>query len=113
MPTIEISHRGLCRLVGKNLTVDRLKDEGMLYAKGEIDEVKGDTLKVETKSSIEATDHGEAVLSEFVRADFYREFLLSRELDRENIAASWNNGVLTLRVPKGGSKTHKIAIESS
>ncbi len=51
MPTIEISHRDLCRLVGKNLTVGRLKDEGMLYAKGEIDEVKGDTLKVDIKDT--------------------------------------------------------------
>ena len=51
MPTIEVSYKDLCRLVGKPIPVSRLKEEGILFAKGEIEEVKGDTLKVDVKDT--------------------------------------------------------------
>ncbi|MHC4712133.1 MAG: Hsp20/alpha crystallin family protein [Planctomycetota bacterium] len=73
--------------------------------------VEGDNLRVETRAE-GREETGEAVLTEFAPVNFYREFVLSRELDRDNVAASWNNGVLTLKVPKGGAKTHKIAIDT-
>jgi len=74
--------------------------------------VDADTLKVETKAAREPSGHGRQIVSEFEPADFYREFILSRDLDRENIVASWNNGVLTLKVGKQAAATHKIEIEA-
>lgn len=70
----------------------------------------GDLLKVQTKSGRQDAGDGRMLLKEFVAADFYREFVLSRQLDRENIAASWNDGVLTLKVAKGAAKKHRIEI---
>lgn len=75
-------------------------------------DVDEDVLRLETTAEREE-EAGEAVLREFSPTNFYREFILSRQLDRENIAASWNNGVLTLKVPKGAARTHKIEIEAS
>jgi phenylalanyl-tRNA synthetase beta chain len=51
MPTIEISHRDLCRLVTKNIPVSELRESGILYAKGEIDDVNGDLLKIDIKDT--------------------------------------------------------------
>lgn len=51
MPTIEVSHQDLCKLVGKNIPVTKLEEEGILFAKGEIDEAKGDLLKVDIKDT--------------------------------------------------------------
>jgi len=62
--------------------------------------LEGDTLRVETSGETREAPAGEAVLAEFVRADFAREFALSRDLDREHIEASWSSGVLKLRIPK-------------
>ncbi len=50
MPKIEISHKDLCNLTGKKLSIDELKD-AILYAKGEIDEVTGDVLKIDSKDT--------------------------------------------------------------
>ena len=74
--------------------------------------VEGDSLTVRTKARIEPGESGEALLREFAPANFTREFILSRELDRDNIAASWSNGVLTLEVPKAAAKAHKIEVET-
>ena len=51
MPTIEVSHHDLCRMIGKKIPVSKLKEEGILFAKGEIDEAKGDLLKVDIKDT--------------------------------------------------------------
>jgi len=40
------------------------------------------------------------VYSEFCYGDFERSFLVSNEIDRDNIEASFDNGVLTLSLPK-------------
>jgi len=50
MPTIEVSHKDLCQLIGKKLAIEELKDV-ILYAKGEVDEVSGDLLKIDEKDS--------------------------------------------------------------
>ncbi|MCD6405065.1 MAG: Hsp20/alpha crystallin family protein [Planctomycetes bacterium] len=75
--------------------------------------VEGDSLRVETTAMIDGGGRGEVLLREFVPANFYREFVLSRDLDRENIHASWSNGVLTLKVPKAAeAQPHKIEIRT-
>jgi len=54
------------------------------------------------------------VYSEFCYGDFERSFLVSNEIDRDNIEASFDNGVLTLSLPKAETaKARKIALQSA
>jgi len=50
MPTIEISHRDLCGLVGKSMSAEEIA-EAVLYAKGELDEHRGDLMKIDVKDT--------------------------------------------------------------
>lgn len=50
MPKIEISQKDLCGLIGRRLSAEQLK-EFILYAKGEVDEVNGDMMKVDIKDT--------------------------------------------------------------
>ena len=50
MPTIEISHKDLCKLIGKRISLEQLKED-LLFAKGEIDSVEGDLLKIDIKDT--------------------------------------------------------------
>jgi HSP20 family protein len=54
------------------------------------------------------------VYSEFCYGDFKRSFVLSNEIDRDNIEASFDKGVLTLSLPKAETaKARKIALQST
>jgi len=49
----------------------------------------------------------------FVGGQYFRAFALSDEVDREKIEAAYDNGVLTLRLPRAAAaKTRKIEIKS-
>lgn len=50
MPTIDISKRDLEKLVGRKFTNAEV-DDALLYAKGELEEAEGDTLKVDVKDT--------------------------------------------------------------
>ncbi|MBI2543124.1 MAG: phenylalanine--tRNA ligase subunit beta [Candidatus Aenigmarchaeota archaeon] len=50
MPTIEVSYKDLCGLIGRKLSIEQLKDL-ILFAKGEIDAADGDLLKVDIKDA--------------------------------------------------------------
>lgn len=50
MPKIEISQKDLCGLIGRKLSTEQITDY-LLYAKTELDEVNGDTLKVDIKDT--------------------------------------------------------------
>lgn len=50
MPTIEVSKKDLCKLIGKNLPLEQLKD-AVEYAKSEIESAEGDVLKLDVKDS--------------------------------------------------------------
>ena len=50
MPTIEVSFKDLCSLIGKKLTLEELKDV-LLYAKGEVDAVDKDIIKIDIKDT--------------------------------------------------------------
>ncbi len=50
MPTIEVSHKDLCDLIGKKLSIAELKD-AVLFAKGEIDGIDGDLVKIDIKDT--------------------------------------------------------------
>ncbi len=71
------------------------------------------TLSVSGKRDAEAEDES----AEFVRVErtfghFYRSFSLPRTINAEGISASFNNGVLTVAVPKSEeSKPRQIEIQ--
>ena len=50
MPTIEVSQKDLCKLIGKKLELNELGD-AVAYAKAEIDSSEGDSLKLDIKDS--------------------------------------------------------------
>ena len=53
------------------------------------------------------------IYSEFCIGDFERTFVLSNEIDRDGIEATFKNGVLRLSLPKAEtSKARRIAIQS-
>ncbi|MCD6496184.1 MAG: phenylalanine--tRNA ligase subunit beta [Candidatus Aenigmarchaeota archaeon] len=51
MPTIEVNYEDLQELVGKHIPLDVLQEEGIMYAKGEVDEIEGETLKLDMKDT--------------------------------------------------------------
>lgn len=51
MPKIDVSYKDLCNLIGKKIPIDKLCEEEILFAKGEIDDVSGDTMKVDIKDT--------------------------------------------------------------
>lgn len=51
MPTLDILHKDLNKLLGKNLSLKEIEDKAILHIKGEIDGVDGDTLKVDCKET--------------------------------------------------------------
>ena len=51
MPTIEVNYQDLQALVGEHIPLDVLQDEGILYAKGEVDEIDGEVLKLDMKDT--------------------------------------------------------------
>lgn len=50
MPKIDASHKDLCNLIGRKLSVEQIA-EYILFAKGELDEVNGDLLKIDIKDT--------------------------------------------------------------
>src|SRR3989304_2336842 len=50
MPKLEISYSDLCQLVGKNIPKEKL-EEVLMYAKCEVEEIKGDSIAVENKDT--------------------------------------------------------------
>ena len=51
MPTLEVNYEDLCALIGKHVNLDVLRDEGILYAKGEVEDIDGLTLKIDSKDT--------------------------------------------------------------
>lgn len=51
MPTIEVNYQDLQSLIGEHIPLDVLQDEGILYAKGEVEEIEGEMLKLDMKDT--------------------------------------------------------------
>ncbi|MFH0956580.1 MAG: phenylalanine--tRNA ligase beta subunit-related protein, partial [Candidatus Aenigmatarchaeota archaeon] len=51
MPTIEVNYSDLLELIGAHVPLDVLKDEGIMYAKGEVDAIDGEKLKLDMKDT--------------------------------------------------------------
>ena len=55
---------------------------------------------------------GEAACAEYDVGNFQRSFSLTSEIDRDNIQANMNNGVLKLTLPKTRPSRKKIEVKS-
>jgi len=51
MPTIEVNYNDLQELVGTHVPLDKLQEEGIMFAKGEVDEIDGEILKLDMKDT--------------------------------------------------------------
>ena len=50
MPTIDASKKDIERLIGRKFTIPQL-EETLMYVKGELDEVDGDSIKIDVKET--------------------------------------------------------------
>jgi len=70
-------------------------------------------LVIEAKTSNQYPDGYTLVLSEYGMGDYARRFVLTDQIDVENIEANVKNGVLRLVLPKAGpAKAHNIKISA-
>ena len=51
MPTIEVNYNDLQSLIGTHVPLDVLQNEGIQYAKGEVEEIEGESLKLDIKDT--------------------------------------------------------------
>ena len=70
------------------------------------------TLTIRGFAREEKPENGSLLYSEYVSGDFERSFIVSSEVDRDKIAATVKDGVLTLRLPKApAAVARKIEIK--
>ena len=51
MPTIEVNYQDLQSLIGTHVPLDVLQEEGIMYAKGEVEGIEGEVLKLDMKDT--------------------------------------------------------------
>jgi HSP20 family molecular chaperone IbpA len=74
-------------------------------------QVETDTLTIEGEMQIEMPEGMESTHAEVSLPRYRRVFTLSKELDTEKVAAEFDKGVLTLRIPKAAhAQPRKIEI---
>jgi HSP20 family molecular chaperone IbpA len=74
--------------------------------------VEAETLTIEGQLSLALPEGMEASHAEVSLPRYRRVFTLSRELDTDKVSAEFNQGVLTLRIPKTEqAQPRKIAID--
>ncbi|MBP7510992.1 MAG: Hsp20/alpha crystallin family protein [Bacteroidia bacterium] len=76
-------------------------------------EMKGDDLVISGVRTAKRTeDNGKVHLSEINYGSFTRSFYLPENIDRENILANYEDGILNVQLPKGESaKAKTISIQ--
>lgn len=51
MPTIEVNYGDLLALIGKHVPLEEMQEKAILYAKGEIEGIDGETIKIDIKDT--------------------------------------------------------------
>ncbi len=75
-------------------------------------DLTGDQLTIRGRALV-GTGSGAVLLSEYREGDYYRQFNLSKAIDREKIDATMKNGVLKVVLPKTDTaRPRKIEIKS-
>ena len=76
--------------------------------------VDGDTLLVEGNMQFDLPEQADALYADVRSTTYRRSFVLSRELQTDNIQANLKDGVLTVRIPKRESlRPRKIEVQGS
>jgi len=72
------------------------------------------TLAIHGQAASRAGEDAQFLLREYGIGDFYRTFRVSEGIDPEKISADYQNGVLTLELPKTeATKPRKIAVQTA
>lgn len=72
----------------------------------------GDLLTVRAPIARRYGDNAKLLVQEIVRTNYYRIFSLGRGVDRQGVEAEYEDGVLTVRVPKSeNTKIREIPIQ--
>lgn len=76
--------------------------------------LENNVLTIEGRATLPALDQHKLVYAEFGTGDFRRAFTLSDEIDRNTIAATMKNGVLSLVLPKAkDAQPRRIAVQTA
>ena len=76
--------------------------------------VDGDTLLLEGNVQFELPEQADALYADVRSSTYRRSFVLSRELETDNIQAHLKDGVLTVRIPKRAAlRPRKIEVQGS
>jgi len=51
MPKIDVSYNDLCNLIGRKIEIQKFVNEDILFAKGEVDDIIDDTMKIDIKDT--------------------------------------------------------------
>jgi len=99
--------------------VDIYETEGGLVVLADLPGVDKDGIEVRVdndlltiQGKVQPVALGQAVHSEFVQLDYYRQFQLNDQVDSNKIAADYKHGVLTINLPKAEkAKPKQITVQ--